>query len=163
MEKSELTKAKWIFYSRSYKSYCIRDKSLFEDESLSKLSGMLPGTLYNADRQCQQQYGVIAKNCKKFKVRGYGLFLVLLWYTRISFISNLTVVILPKLPKNKKRMNWTTQRYQTWLFSGLVPSFLVPLKGWPKRGSFQETDHLLRLNFFCLKIQQFLSSCFPLT
>lgn len=69
---------KWSYCSKkklgeflgSYKSYCIRDKSLSEDANLSKLSGTLPGTLYNANRQCQQQYGLIAKHCKKFKTTG---------------------------------------------------------------------------------------------
>ena len=34
----------------------------------AELSGILPGTQYDADTQCRQQYGAVAKHCKTFKV-----------------------------------------------------------------------------------------------
>lgn len=52
----------------THKSYCIRESNEQHDQEGFHLSGMLPGSLYDADTQCKQQYGGVAKHCKYFKV-----------------------------------------------------------------------------------------------
>ena len=58
------------YHCSSYKSYCIRDSPLEKEaaQDYLKLNDALPGTLYDADTQCRQQYGGVAKHCPMFKV-----------------------------------------------------------------------------------------------
>ena len=59
------------FYYSSHKSYCLRQPNDYNTQNM-ELSGVLPGKLYDADAQCRQQYGSVARHCKQFTVRVYN-------------------------------------------------------------------------------------------